>query len=104
MQVLPADGHGVEALRGLHVVLQAAGGQAVQQAGLTGSIQTQNQNLGPCRLHRLGLEHTQNQHTSDLGGKLSDIHTFLYHEDTHLTFEKCFIKSIEWRFGADSSY
>lgn len=47
MQVPSADGHGVEALRGLRVLLQAAGGQTVQQAGLTGSVETQDEDLGP---------------------------------------------------------
>lgn len=56
VQVLPADGDGVEALRGLHVHLRAAGGPAAQQAGLSGSVQTQNQNLGSSRLQRLWLE------------------------------------------------
>lgn len=47
MQVVPVDGDSVEALRGLHILLRAAGGPAAQQAGLPSSIQTQDQNLGP---------------------------------------------------------
>lgn len=57
MEVVPADGDAVEALRRLHVLLRAAGGQSAQQAGLPRSVQAQNQNLGPPRLHRLGLQH-----------------------------------------------
>lgn len=41
VQVLSVDGNGVEALRRLHVLLQAASGPAVEQTGLTSSIQTQ---------------------------------------------------------------
>lgn len=43
--VIFVDGDGVEALCRLYVLLRAAGGQRLQQAGLSGSIETQNQNL-----------------------------------------------------------
>lgn len=59
VQVVPVDGDGVEALRGLHVHLWATGGPAAQQAGLSRSIQTQNQDLGPCWRHRPWLECTK---------------------------------------------
>lgn len=47
MDVVSVDGDGVEALARVDVLLQAAGGPVAQQAGFSGSIQTQNQDLGP---------------------------------------------------------
>lgn len=47
VQVVFADGDGVESFRRLRVLIQAAAGETVQQARLSGSLQTQNQNLSP---------------------------------------------------------
>lgn len=58
VQVLSVDGDGVEALRRLHVLLRAASGPAVEQTGLTSSVQTQYQHLCPSLGHGPGLQDT----------------------------------------------
>lgn len=61
VDVILVDGDGVEALAGLDILLQAAGGPVMQQAGFPSSIQTQNQDLGPRRVQGSGLKHRQSE-------------------------------------------
>ena len=55
LQVFSVDGDGVEALGGHHVLFQTPRGETVEQAGLPGPVQTQNQHLVTGLLARLGL-------------------------------------------------